>query len=698
MKATKHFILALATMLLLPKAVWGQEPEPTTTDINTCTITVSPNVLTYTGTEQTVDVTVTSGSATLTPNTDYEVSGNKGTNAGSYTITVTGKGNYSGEANNVGFTILARNISEVTATEVKKMTWTGNVITPSINGQQTNDNNITLAYNSYQLNGADFTYTSVPTTIKEVGGYILTFEGRGNFTGTKLLVVHVVKDIATITGLETDKLILRDGTTWTKGGDWTTLPLVLKDGSTTLTNATDYSISVYQTQDDATNNTNELTAIAADGIYYVKSTGKGTYGNSNVYKVYVLDEYTRNNDNTFDLRLTSASREGVFAMIENATGTAVIDASTTVLTVTEPKVKCGDENITLTLTGIGTGAFKNCTGLTGVNLLAITTITEIADGAFEGCTALRYIDLANAKDFTPSSLQRNIAASPFYGVPKQALVYLNGTTFTGENYVYRPGDGTDYFCELCKIYDDMSGNQLGFSETDGYKWAFENRHNFTAYTLENTRMLTAGRHYTVCLPYSLDIPNTFKAYTLDAASSNLFGFREVTGKLALGTNSYPVPYVIIPSASGQLLSATNVLVQECKEEDMTAKLEENKVAVGGYAMYPNMRYSAGSGEYIMQYNNGNPTWKSIGTTTGYDGACILPMRAYIEELTGNGSREKIGVRFTNQDGTTMIYDQESLLPNDCPEARFDLQGRRVDGIIKPGVYIQNGKKLVLTGK
>ena len=688
-------------MLFLPKAVWGQEPEPPTTDINTCTITVSPNVLTYTGTEQTVNVTVTSGSNSLTLNTDYEVSGNKGTNANDYTITVTGKGSYSGKAYK-SFTILKRDISEVTATEVNKMTWTGNVITPSINDQQTNDNNIILAYSNYQLKGAtpvDFTYTSVPTTIKEVGDYTLTFEGQGNFTGTKQLVVHVVKDIATITGLETDKLILPYDMTWTKGEDWTTttLPLVLKDGSTTLTNATDYSISVYQTQENATNNTGEVNAIATDGIYYVKYTGKGTYGNSKVYKVYVLDEYTRNNENAFDLHLTSASSEGVFAMIENAAGTAVIDASTTVLTVTEPKVKCGNENIPLTLTGIGTGAFKNCTGLTGVNLFAITTITEIADGAFEGCTALRYIDLANAKDFTPSSLQRNIAASPFYGVPKQALVYLNGTTFTGENYVYKPGDGTDYFCELCKIYDDMSGNQLGFSETDGYKWAFENRHNFTAYTLENTRMLTAGRHYTVCLPYSLDIPNTFKAYTLDAASSNLFGFREVTGKLAIGTNYYPVPYVIIPSASGQLLSATNVLVQEFKQEDMADKLEANKVAVGGYAMYPNMRYRAGSGEYIMQYNNGNPTWKPIDATAGYNHECILPMRAYIKH-NGSGSREKTGVRFTNLDGTTMVYDQESLLPNDCPEARFDLQGRRVDGIIKPGVYIQNGKKLVLTGK
>lgn len=53
--------------------------------------------LTYTGSEQTKGVTVTYGGATLTANTDYIVTGNKGTNAGSYEMTITGIAAYQGE-------------------------------------------------------------------------------------------------------------------------------------------------------------------------------------------------------------------------------------------------------------------------------------------------------------------------------------------------------------------------------------------------------------------------------------------------------------------------------------------------------------------------------------------------------------------------------------------------------------------------
>ena len=53
--------------------------------------------LTYTGSEQTQSVSsVKIGSTTLTANTDYEVSGNKATDAGDYTLHITGKGSYAG--------------------------------------------------------------------------------------------------------------------------------------------------------------------------------------------------------------------------------------------------------------------------------------------------------------------------------------------------------------------------------------------------------------------------------------------------------------------------------------------------------------------------------------------------------------------------------------------------------------------------
>ena len=56
--------------------------------------------LKYTGAEQTQTVSsVKIGNTTLTVNTDYEITGNKGTEIGDYTLTVIGKGSYAGAVN-----------------------------------------------------------------------------------------------------------------------------------------------------------------------------------------------------------------------------------------------------------------------------------------------------------------------------------------------------------------------------------------------------------------------------------------------------------------------------------------------------------------------------------------------------------------------------------------------------------------------
>ena len=65
------------------------------------TVELNQNSFTYTGSEQKPTVTVKLNGNTLNANTDYTVDfGGDSINAGTYTVTVTGKGNYSGEATN----------------------------------------------------------------------------------------------------------------------------------------------------------------------------------------------------------------------------------------------------------------------------------------------------------------------------------------------------------------------------------------------------------------------------------------------------------------------------------------------------------------------------------------------------------------------------------------------------------------------
>ena len=70
---------------ILPKSISGM------------TVTLDNTSLEYNGSAQTVNVTVKDGASTLTKDTDYTVTGaTSGTNVNSYTVTVTGKGNYKG--------------------------------------------------------------------------------------------------------------------------------------------------------------------------------------------------------------------------------------------------------------------------------------------------------------------------------------------------------------------------------------------------------------------------------------------------------------------------------------------------------------------------------------------------------------------------------------------------------------------------
>ena len=82
-----------ATVTIEPKSITGAE------------VVLENDSLEYTGEEQSVTVksVILSDGTELTAD-DYDVSGNTGTDAGSYTLTVTGKGNYEGEAE-AGWTI-----------------------------------------------------------------------------------------------------------------------------------------------------------------------------------------------------------------------------------------------------------------------------------------------------------------------------------------------------------------------------------------------------------------------------------------------------------------------------------------------------------------------------------------------------------------------------------------------------------------
>ena len=135
--------------------------------------------LTYNGGEQSQTISsVTSDGLDVT----YTVSGNSGTEAGMYTLTVTGTGNFTGTAGKA-FTIARRDIADAVIGLGEGLTYNG--------GEQSQ------TISSVTSDGLDVTYTVSGNSGTEAGTYTLTVAGTGNFTGTAGKAFTIArKDIA----------------------------------------------------------------------------------------------------------------------------------------------------------------------------------------------------------------------------------------------------------------------------------------------------------------------------------------------------------------------------------------------------------------------------------------------------------------------------------------------------------------------
>ena len=133
----------------------------------------------YTGSAVKPVVTVYDGERKLAEKTDYTVSYRNNTDAGPAAAIVTMKGNYSGKKEQE-FAIQPADLSseEDFTVSVSPLAYSaGKTLKPSV----------TVTWNEKKLKESDFTVT--PATIHEPGDHELRIEGKGNFTGTRTVIL-----------------------------------------------------------------------------------------------------------------------------------------------------------------------------------------------------------------------------------------------------------------------------------------------------------------------------------------------------------------------------------------------------------------------------------------------------------------------------------------------------------------------------
>lgn len=374
----------------------------TACDINDVTLASIPSV-SYTGNAAVPEVTLTQNGKTLTKGTHYTISCTD-SQPGTATVTITGKGNFTG-TRTATFTISKQSAANLTVNTISDQQYTGNAITP----------NITVKNGSKTLvKDTDYSVTYKNNT--EPGTASVTITGIGNYTGTKTVNFNIVpKQMSGLTCSYTRSFYYT--------GSRITTTVTVKNGSATLTEGTDYTVSY-------SNNTNVGTAT-------ITLTGKGKY-------------YAGTRDLTFEIKPVTVSMS-TFTVSETYTytGSAIVPSFTlkygdvtfkqgvdyTVTYSNNVEPGSGEANIT-GISSILTGsAVKKFT----INRISISNVT-VADIPAQIYTGSAIEPAVTVKDGSKTLVRDTDYTLSFYGntsVTSSARVTVTGINhYTGTRYVY----------------------------------------------------------------------------------------------------------------------------------------------------------------------------------------------------------------------------------------------------------------------
>ena len=195
--------------------------------------------LVYTGSALEPSVTVKDGEKALVKDVDYAATYENNTAVGTATVTITGKGNYTGETE-VTFEIVRKDIAEdegFTIDPIPDQTYTGGEIEPEITVK---DGDTVL------VEGEDYEVSYGENT--DAGTVTVTITGTGNYSGETEVTFEIVgKDIAGDEGFTIDPIPDQVYT----GGEIEP-EIVVKDGDTVLVEGEDYEVTFEENTDAGT--------------------------------------------------------------------------------------------------------------------------------------------------------------------------------------------------------------------------------------------------------------------------------------------------------------------------------------------------------------------------------------------------------------------------------------------------------------
>ena len=597
--------------------------------------------------------------------------------------------------------------SQISITEIKtKPSATSDASTEVTLDISKNDFTIT-GYNKMSSGVATSLGTTAPT---DAGDYQVVISGNGsNSSGTATVNFTIAPK-----SLDDNSIGVSVSGTYTYDGNVITPTLAVTDGVKPLTLNNDYSVSYQKKNDDGSYT--DVTEIINAGTYKVVLTGTGNYTgykSSNDFSIGKADiasvtvsitgwtygeaanspsvtagnpgnatvkyEYKQQNagDDTYTETVpTDAETYTVRATVPAAqnykeaygTNTFTIEKREVALDWTNLSFdydgnehvptatvsnKVGSDVCTVTVTGGQTNAGNNYTatasGLSNNNYMlpATTTLTTTF--------TINQVDLSTSTDIV-------IAAIDDQTYTKSAITPKPTVTFKGKALT----EGTDFdygYINNIKAADKTATLAPTVTITAIAGGNFKNSTSTTFTILERTANITfnAGQKYKTF--YSDDenllVPDNVKAYVVTGVTDNTVNITPISYIHA------KVP-VLLESSSGV------TTVKDPNETLPTSwlKYASNDVTANGkqYVLY--------SGEFV----------RASGT---------IPATKVYLDLSGSSSPARAYVIMTNN--TTAIEDV-FIEEADGDAKWYDMQGRRINKPTKAGLYIKDGKKVVVNKK
>jgi hypothetical protein len=294
-------------------------------------------------------------------------------------------------------------------------------------------------------------------------------------------------------------------------------------------------------------------------------------------------------------------------------------------------------------------------------------LEQIEDNSFSDAKNLRWADFTNCLDIDMMADLQNGGLRK-KGLTENTLCYMPSAYGQTDEVNVVVGDTTGVM--NCATYRLIDGQD------------YDVPYKFNAKKVENTRTLTkSAAPYTVCLPYSMQIPNGAKAYKLSGRSTNELIFTETTETLQALQ-----PYLIWTTSGDASLDAGAVEIPANGGNTFGKQDDAPGFSMRGTLYGISNAEAAELGAYTLQQDG---KWHPVmSDTDNHRAARILPFRAYLLQNRVAGAR---AIGMTLEDVTGI--EQLRTIDSNGTERIYDLNGRQLS-TPTTGINIINGKKVI----